>query len=200
MFSDLLSEAQKAAIADVTIASSELEAELERCIIQICRLYWPHGTILLENMRVESKLNTFHQLLAAEFRDKGIPEGFTFAYNNLKDLNAQRNTIVHGQWTLRSFAIASEKDWKPGQAKTDIERKDIVAHRKRNGKQPPPISARQIKKVADLTSLNRQLLRLLFWEHFQDRVLGLSGVPAKGETSIQLRELIAKRAKGGSRE
>ncbi len=68
MFSELLTEAQKAAIADVTIASSELETEVERCIIELCRLWWPHGSILLENMRVESKLNTFHQLLVADFK------------------------------------------------------------------------------------------------------------------------------------
>ncbi|MGA7181600.1 MAG: hypothetical protein WBX11_18730 [Thiobacillaceae bacterium] len=195
MFSDMLSEAQKAAIADVTIASSELEAELERCIIELCKLTWSHGSILLENMRIDSKLNVFRQLLVAEFNDKDVPEGFTYANNNLKDLNAQRNVIVHGQWTLKSFAVARNGDLKPGHAKRDIESKDIVAHRTRNGKRPSLVAARQIKKVAELTSLNRQLLRRLFWEHFPERILGLSGVPTpKDRSSKQLRELIVKRA------
>ncbi len=194
MFADLLTEAQKAAIADVAIASSELEAEIERCIIELCRLYWPHGAVLLENIRVEAKLNIFQQLLLIEFRDSAIPEGFTFAYNNLKDLNAQRNTIIHGQWTLRSFANGSWESSKPGQGAMEIERKDIVAHRKKRGKQPPPIAARHIKKVAELMSLNRELLHQLFWEHFSDRVGGLSGLPASPEVPSSLRqETIRKR-------
>lgn len=194
MFSDLLNEAQKTAIADVTIASSELEAEVERCIIELCRLWWPHGSVLLDNMRVEAKLNVFQQLLETEFREKAFPEGFTFVHSNLKDLNTQRNTIVHGQWTLRSLAIERLGERRPGQAMKDIERKDIVALRKRRGKQPPPIAARQIKKVADLMSLNRQLLHQLFWEHFPDRVLGLSGLPESPEKSAaQIQDLIRKR-------
>ena len=194
MFSDLLTEAQKSAIADVAIASSELEAEVERCIIELCRLWWPHGSVLLENTRLESKLNIFQQLLQAEFQGKVVPEGFTFVHTSLKDLNAQRNTIVHGQWTLRSLAVEKIDERKPGQAMKDIERKDIVAHRTRKGKQPPPIAARHIKKVAELMSLNRQLLHQLFWEHFPDRVAGLSGLPARPEkSSAHIRELIRKR-------
>ena len=185
MFADLLTEAQKAAIADVAIAGSELEAEIERCIIELCRLHWPHGAVLLENVRVEAKLNIFQQLLLVEFRDAAIPEGFTFAYNNLKDLNAQRNTIIHGQWTLRCFSNGSWKSAKPGQGSKEIESKDIVARRQKRGKQPPPIAARHIKKVAELMSLNRQLLHQLFWEHFSDRVAGLSGLPASPEIPSQ---------------
>lgn len=197
MFSDLLTEAQKSAIADVTIASAELEAEVERCIIELCRLWWPHGSVLLENTRVESKLNILQQLLQAEFHDKQVPEGFTLAYNNLKDLNAQRNTIVHGQWTLKSLAVGKIGEMRPSQAARDIELKDIVAHRKKRGKEPPPIAARHIKKVAELMSLNRQLLHQLFWEHFPDRVAGLSGLPTRPKrSSTQIQELIRKRAQG----
>ena len=196
MFSDLLSETQKSAIADVAIASAELEAEVERCIIELCRLWWPHGSVLLENVRVESKLNVFQQLLQADFKGKEVPEGFVFVHNNLKDLNAQRNTIMHGQWTLRSLAVGRIDERRPGQAVSDIERKDIVAHRNKRGKQPPPIAAGHIKKVAELMSLNRQLLHQLFWEHFPDRVLGLAGLPTSAETSSsKIRELIRKRAK-----
>ncbi len=195
MFSDLLTEAQKAAIANVTIASSELETELERCIIELCRLWWPHGAVLLENLRVESKLNILQQLLETEFHGKGVPEAFSYVYSNLKDLNAQRNTIVHGQWTLRSLAVERIGERKPGQAMKDIERKDIVAHRRRRGKQSPSIAARQIKKVSDLMSLNRHLLHQLFWEHFSDRVLGLSGLPiSPAKSSAQIRRLIRRRA------
>jgi hypothetical protein len=146
-------------------------------------------------MRLEAKLNIFQQLLQIEFHKTEVPEGFTFMHANLKNLNAQRNTIIHGQWTLRSFANGSFLTNEPGRARADMERKDIVAHRKKRGKQPPPIPAKQITKVAELMSLNRQLLAQLFFEHFADRVRGLAGLPAGPKhSSAQLQEAVRKRA------
>ena len=194
MHSVLLSEAQKAAIADVAIASSELEAEVERCIIELCKLWWPHGSILLNNVRIEAKLSIFQQLIDVEFHGKTIAEDFRFVCCNLKDLNAQRNTIIHGEWVTKSWSEELQgKKLKPGQYRKDIEEKNIVAYKKRHSKSPPAISARHVKKVADLMSLNRALLHQLFWEHFPERVRGLSGRPALPQkSSSQLREMIRK--------
>lgn len=195
MFADLLSEAQKAAIAEVAIAHAELESELDRCIIELCKLFWPHGAILLESARVERKLDIFSQLLETEFRESEVPPLFRTTCAALKDLNTQRNTIIHGQWTLRSMATYDvEKPPRRGQALIDIERKDIVAHRSKRGKQRPAISARHIKRAAELLVLNRRLLHQLFWEHFSDRVNGLGGLPEKPDTSAEaLAERIRKR-------
>lgn len=106
MFADMLSEPQKAAIASVAIAHAELEPKLDRCIIELCHLQWPHGEVLLENTRVERKLEILDKLLKIEFHGTGFPTEFKSVYEALKDLNSQRNTIIHGQWTLRSLAAA----------------------------------------------------------------------------------------------
>lgn len=195
MFADLLSETQKAAIADVAIAHAELESELDLCIIELCKLYWPHGAVLLENIRVERKLDILNKLIEVEFHGREVPPLFKTTYVALKELNTQRNTIIHGQWTLRSLAnFKADEPRRRGQARTDIERRDIVAHRNKRGKQPPAIAASHIKKAAELLVLNRKLLHQLFWEHFPDRVTGLAGLEEKPSTSsVKLAERVRKR-------
>lgn len=193
MSANLLSDAQKFAIADITIASTDLDLEVERCIIELCKLQWLHGVVLLENVSVAAKLDMFQQLLQIEFHSSKIPDGFVFVNQNLKDLNAQRNTIVHGQWMTRSFASG---DWEKVilNSRREIEQKDIVAQRKKRGKKPPPIAAKDIAKVSELMDLNRELLHQLFWEHFPFRVSGLAGVQKlPAVSSLQRQEIIRKR-------
>lgn len=193
MLFEKLTESQRAAIAEVAVASSELEAELERSIIELCKLWWPHGAVLLDNVRVEAKLNILQSLIDAEFNGKPLVAEFKAVFDSLKSLNSQRNTIIHGNWVTKSWT-QEFVDWKPGQHLRDIEQGNIVAHRNKRGKQPPAVSAQKVKKVADLIELNRRLLHQLFWEHFPDRVAGLSGLPeSKTMTSDILRELIRKR-------
>lgn len=193
MLFDKLTESQRAAIAEVAVASSELEAELERSIIELCKLWWPHGAVLLDNVRVEAKLNILQALIDVEFNGKPLVAKFKAVFDSLKSLNSQRNTIIHGDWVAKSWTQDFEGR-KPGQYLRDIEQGNIVAYRKKRGKQAPAVSAQQVKKVADLIELNRRLLHQLFWEHFPDRVAGLSGLPeSKTMTSVILREQIRKR-------
>ena len=199
MFADMLNDAQKAAIADVTIESAQLEVELERCIIQLCKLWWPHGSVLLENVRLEGKLTVFEKLLAAEYAKTVVPEGFRVACDQLRNLNTQRNTIVHGEWMLKSMAEESFSDVNPSALRKDVVHKNIVAHRRKREKSPQPVPARNIKKIAELMALNRQLIHQLFWEHFPDRVTALSGLPSSPERSSK-KLLSAIRARSQNRK
>lgn len=196
MFAELLSESQKASIAAVAIAHVEVEVEVERCIIELCGVSWLHGAVLIEKTSFERKLEIFKQLLEIEFHETAVPLALRQVDASLRDLNAQRNTVIHGQWTVRSLvSFEQTKPRRPGQLMRDIERKDIVAYRKKMGKQPPPISAKHIAKVAGLLVLNRRLLHQLFWEHFNERIRGLSGLPEKPDvTSTQLAEKVLQLA------
>lgn len=196
MFADMLSEAQKSAIADVAIAHAELEAELDHCVIQLCNLHWPHGAILLDGVGVERKIGMFARLLEIEFNGRDVPTMFKATCADLKALNTQRNTIIHGQWTLRSLAnYDGRKPSLAGSARVDIENRDIVVHARRRGKEPALIGARSIKKAADLIVLNRRLLHQLFWDHFAKRVQGLSGLPEKPDTTAdKLSNLVGERS------
>ena len=196
MFADMLSDDQKAAIADVAIAHAELEAELDRCIIDLCKVYWPHGAILLDGVRVERKIEILTKLLEVEFHDKDIPPLLLTVCADLKSLNTQRNIIIHGQWTLRSLANYDvNKPPKPGSGRREIEAKDIVVHGKRRGRQAATIGAKTVRKTADLIILNRRLLHQLFNESFADRVTGLAGLAEKPNiTAMALSRMIAARA------
>lgn len=191
IFADWLTPAQKSAIADVAIASSELEAELERCIIELCRLWWPHGAILLANVRLDARLGMLYELLKVEYHDKAFPADFQTVYTNLKDLNAKRNTIIHGEWILSSLAM---EDRQPGSTQSALANKSIVARRRKRAAASPTIAPREVRKIADLLTLNREFLHQLFWEHFSDRVRGLSGLPTKpAQSSAKIKERVRKR-------
>ena len=190
MSANLLTDARKTAIADVAIASAELEAEVERCIVDLCKLWPGHGRVLLERASVDAKIGIFRQLLEAEFPDAPFLSEFVSVCETLKSLNSERNTVIHGQWVPKSW---TNKKRKPGQIGKDIERKNIVAVRRNPGK-ATAVSAKKIKRVADLMILNQALLHELFWEHFRSRVSGLSGVRALPEIPAQQRrEKIRKR-------
>lgn len=195
MFADILSEEQKAAIADVAIAHAELEAELDRCVIDLCKLFWPFGAILLDGVRVERKIDILMKLLEVEFHGKTTPPLLEKVCSDLKALNTQRNVIIHGQWTLRSLANYDiNKPPKPGSGRKEIEAKDIVVKGKNRGKQAATIGAKSVRKTADLIALNRRLLHQLFYENFANRVTGLAGLPEKPEiTALALSKLISTR-------
>ena len=196
MFADMLSEDQKAAIADVAIAHAELETELDRCIIDLCKIYWPHGAILLDGVRVERKIDMLTKLLEVEFHGSAVPHLLLTVCADLKSLNTQRNVIIHGQWTLRSLANYDlNKPPKPGNWRKEIEAKDIVVKGKRRGKQAATIGAKAVRKTADLIVLNRRLLHQLFFENFADRVSGLAGLAEKPDiTALALSKLVSARA------
>lgn len=190
MSASLLTDAQKSAIADVAIASAELDAEIERCIVDLCKIWSGHGRVLLERVSADAKIGLFKQLLESEFPDDPLLTEFDAVCDGLKSLNKERNTVIHGQWVPKSWTNDKRK---PGQIGKDIERKDIVAIRRTRSKQTG-VSAKQIKRVADLMSLHQTLLHQLFWEHFRSRVSGLAGVPLLPEIpSPELRERIRKR-------
>jgi hypothetical protein len=196
MFADMLSKDQKAAIADVAIAHAELEAELDRCIIDLCKVYWPHGAILLDAVRVERKLDMLIKLLEVEFRGKDVPPLLLTVCADLKSLNSQRNVVIHGQWTLRSLANYDvNKPPKPGSGRREIQAKDIVVQGKKRGKQAATIGAKAVRKTADLIALNRRLLHQLFYENFADRITGLAGLAEKPDTTaLALSKLVTARA------
>lgn len=191
---DQLTEKQKAAIADVAIASAELESEIERCIIDLCRLWPGHGQVLLSSARLEAKLNLFRQLIEAEQPDSKAFEDFSEVIDELKRLTSTRNTVIHGSWIPLHWTLNREGS----SYKRARERPTELVARRSNGKKDNTISATKVAKVATLMSLNRALLHQLFWEHFRDRVSGLSGLPTSPEIpASQLRLKIQKLGRGG---
>lgn len=196
MYADMLSNDQKSAIADVAIAHAELETELDRCIIDLCKMHWPHGAILLDGVRVERKIEILEKLIEVEFDQKCVPPSLLKVCADLKSLNTQRNVIIHGQWTLRSLANYDiKKPPKPGSARRDIDTNDIVVQRKRRGKQSATIGAKTIRKTAELIVLNRRLLHQLFYENFGDRITGLAGLQEKPDiTAEALSRMVTARA------
>lgn len=110
-FASWLTPAQKRAIADVAIASSELEADLERCIIEFCRLWWPHGAVLLDKVSLDAKLGMLNELIKVEFRGKTVPSKFSEVHRALKDLNSKRNLVIHGEWMLRVSCCGRRPAW-----------------------------------------------------------------------------------------
>ena len=187
VFADLLTHAQKVAIAHVAIESAAMETEIQLCVMDLCRLRYNQGEVLLKNVRLDAKTDIFFQLVQLEFPDSQLPDNFKFLREQLKNLNAQRNTIIHGEWIPLSYTSI------PITRNQFADQKDIVAVRKRGSKPPDPVSAKAVSRVAVLMALNRRLLRRLFWEYFPDRVQGLSGIPANEKiTAGKLRTLIER--------
>lgn len=192
MLSDQLTESQKSAIADVAIAGAELESSLQRFIADICGLNATHAAILLGNVRLDAKLNTLQQIVESDPPSTAAQVRLEFAIANLKDLNAQRNTIIHGQWVPQSLPPSSAS---PKRIAEDIRNNNLVAFTRKHGKSPRTVSASKIRKVAELTVLNHVLLTYLLCEYFPElvvRMVGIAGSP-KSE-SIRLQEKIRKRS------
>ena len=103
VFADLLTHAQKVAIARVAIESAAMETEIQLCVMDLYRLRYNQGEVLLKNVRLDAKTDFFFQLVQLEFPDSQLPDNFKFVREQLKNLNAQRNTIIHGDWIPRSY-------------------------------------------------------------------------------------------------
>ena len=192
MISDQLTELHKSAIADVAIAGAELESSLEWFIADLCGLNPAHAAILLGNVRLDAKLNTPQQIVESDPPSTAGQERLAFAIANLKNLNAQRNTIIHGQWMPQSWPPSFAS---PKRIAEDIRNNNLVAFTRKHGKPPRTVSASKIRKVAELTVLNHELLTYLLCEYFPERVIRMVGVAGSPKSeSIRLQEKIRKRS------
>lgn len=186
----LFSAKQLRAIGSLAVEAAALDSTLEQLIWLMLEIPPKKGCIFTEKMQAKTRLETYKALAILEFDEK-LPEDLEFSFNELSQLNVERNTFIHGAWLpVDGLAVIG-----PGiiLKTTDAPLKigEVSAHRG-GSKKSKPLPADQVSKTADLISLHHNLALRLFHDHFSNTHLPRSWTfPRK--SSKQLRKEIQNR-------
>jgi hypothetical protein len=120
----IMSEPHLAAIGMVVIESTYLEKFIERLIWWLCKVNPKQGKFLTARMLMDSRLDLLSDLAKPKIKDPSRRQVLTTLISDLKNVNNERNVVVHGLWTpqpklpiapsgiIEWEAIAIKERWK----------------------------------------------------------------------------------------
>lgn len=148
-----LTTEQLAALGSIAMESAYLEDLVDMLIGEIAKLSDAQFRALLPGAMLAAKLGILNDLAILKLKSKAKKEKISSIITNLKHLNSQRTTAIHGQWTSLerlSFAdIAKGASFTVGNAE---------AIHVRGKKQPSKLHASRLQDIADGISEYRDQL------------------------------------------
>jgi hypothetical protein len=128
----LLSDEQLRAVGCLALEATHLEIYIEAIIRGLCEFDENKSKVFLDRLMIGAKTDIMRDLIWPIVRDTPQGNEFKVIYDDIKDLIAKRNTVIHGDWglnltvtemrdsilTRRGKAIAKRK-WKSDEVKAD---------------------------------------------------------------------------------
>lgn len=183
MYKRLTTE-QKVSIADVTVSCSEAEKIIERCIIRLCGGAVRRARIMMGSCRLDKKIEMLSKLLDEESLDHDSRKEFKFISDQLKQLNARRNIIIHGDWVTPTWAKGDFTDEGLVKIREEREAGKVVAYISRLDKQGQSVDSAELPEVARLFSLYGELLHETMCAAFPNKFYGLSDYSEDPQANI----------------
>lgn len=166
----LLTTEQLASVGCVAIESTYLEAELEELLWKLAGMDEARGVHFTRNMQMKSRIEMLWTLGRQRLPEggEGLDE-LKRLTERLKEVNVERNTVIHGYWNVDAQDVRSFRSWR---RQNVDERTPAFAEKRNIGKLPTKFSAANIEAVSEKIGSLRFMLTTFLVEHMPELVFG----------------------------